>query len=91
VYTFAAYIESIRKLEVRAVGACLVPSLYGGADGTCRNGQVQNKRDPPLVEDFVSERLYLYVVELFISVDILITSRVLCNKSALANEGTVLF
>lgn len=78
-YTFAADIESIGKLQIRSIRTCLIPSLYGGADGTCGNGQVQNKRDSPLVEDFVSERLYLCVVKLFVSIDILIASGILRN------------
>ena len=78
-YTFTADIESIGKLQIRAIRTGLIPSLYGCADGACRNGQVQNKGDSPLVEDFVSESLYLCVVELFVSIDILIASRVLRN------------
>ena len=81
--------EGGREVEVRAVGARLVPALDGGADGAGEDGQQQRPGNAPLVQDLVAQGLDLVRAQSLGAGDVLVARGVLGDQRALADEFAV--
>lgn len=75
------------ELQVRSVGASLIPSLCCGTDGTQSDGVPKHPGTMPLVGSLVLQRVLLVAVK---ALDVLESIGVSCNEGSAAEELGVL-
>ena len=85
-YTVAVYAVDPRKVEIRAIGPGLIPSLNRSTDGACDDGEEKGLVSSPFMKNLVAKGVDLGLVEGFVSSDVLVPRWILCDKSTLANN-----
>lgn len=88
--TVAPDIEHRGKDEICAIGSRLVPSLNCSTDRTGDNGEVEDSRYSPLVEDFGAERLDFFLAESLLAGNVFIPGGILGNKRASSKQIAVI-